>query len=396
MLATFLTLACTASTWVVDASGSGDFTDLQAAVDAAQDGDVLLVQAGTYGAFTMSKALTVLGPAAGPRPLVLGHSHVLGAQRFAFGGLELERLTVEDVPGHGEIDACTIHSPTQWGVGIFDCDRIQVERSTVEADTTYYSLGQGAALYVERSGVTVVASTLIGPDSAAGEAEYTNGGDGLFALDSEVRVVNSDALGGYGGSYQGLFSFCEGGGSAFHADGGSMALQGIGHLAAGNLGGSGCSHGSSIVAGSGAQVVQQGYELPDGLKQLDGGSIVASTWTPSMTLVGKDLPGTTRRLLVSASHSQPVFVIGSLGSSAFEVPGFEGLVGIDLSSIVYLGETLGQKIIAPSTVPFHLPPSFAGIEGTVLHLQAVAPLTPGVYDPSAGALANPVTLLVRF
>lgn len=123
--------------------------------------------------------------------------------------------------------------------------------------------------------------------------------------------------------------------------------------------------------------------------------MVTSYGIPSMRLAGNDLPGTTRRLLVSAGHSQPVILFGSFGSASLTLPGFEGLVGIDASNIVYVGATLGQQLIKPSTVPIELPPSLAGFEGLQLHIQGVAPLTLGVYDPSASALTNPVTLLVR-
>ena len=59
-------------TWIVDASnGPGtDFTDLPPAVAAASDGDVLVVRAGTYGAFATNKGLRVLGASAANRPIV--------------------------------------------------------------------------------------------------------------------------------------------------------------------------------------------------------------------------------------------------------------------------------------------------------------------------------------
>ncbi|MBI1380488.1 MAG: hypothetical protein GC161_05295 [Planctomycetaceae bacterium] len=392
----FSCIATLASTLVVAASGGGDFSELQAAVDAASDGDVLLVEPGTYGPFTTSKALTIVGPAAGPKPLVLGHSEVTGSRQFALGGLELERLTVRNVPGHTTIDACSIHSPTQWGLGVFDCNRVQVERCVIEADTAYHTQGQSAALLVEGSGLHLVDSTLTGPDSAAGEIDYTDGGQGLLAIDSDVRVVSSHAFGGRGGAFASLFSFCEPGGSGFRVQGGSLALQGIGHLSEGDVGGVGCAHGVSIYATNGALVVHQGYVLPDGVTVLNGAQVIESYGTPSMRLAGNDEPGKTRRLLVSAAHSQPVILFGSLGSASLTLPGLEGLVGIDSASIVYVGATLGQKLIKPSTVPFEMPPSLAGLEGVQLHIQGVAPLTYGVYDPSASALTNPVTLLVRF
>ena len=55
------------SVWTVDDSGGADFTDLQAAVDAASSGDVLLVAAGVYGnVAVLGKGLTILGDGAAP------------------------------------------------------------------------------------------------------------------------------------------------------------------------------------------------------------------------------------------------------------------------------------------------------------------------------------------
>src|SRR5437016_2892190 len=49
---------------IVDSSGSGQYTDIQSAVDAAQEGDVVLVRTGTYFTFLVSnKELAVVGDA---------------------------------------------------------------------------------------------------------------------------------------------------------------------------------------------------------------------------------------------------------------------------------------------------------------------------------------------
>jgi hypothetical protein len=63
-----LIIACVLpTTWIVDAnSGPGThFTDLPAAIAAAQSGDTILVRTGTYTAFSVSgKALTIRGAGA--------------------------------------------------------------------------------------------------------------------------------------------------------------------------------------------------------------------------------------------------------------------------------------------------------------------------------------------
>lgn len=50
------------SIWTVCPDGSCDFTDVQAAVDASQSGDTILLHSGTYAPFQIvGKALTIEG-----------------------------------------------------------------------------------------------------------------------------------------------------------------------------------------------------------------------------------------------------------------------------------------------------------------------------------------------
>lgn len=48
-------------TFVVDIGGGGQFTDIPAAIAAAQPGDTLLVRAGTYSAFAVDKGIRIIG-----------------------------------------------------------------------------------------------------------------------------------------------------------------------------------------------------------------------------------------------------------------------------------------------------------------------------------------------
>ena len=48
LISLFLTSTALATTWTVDDDGKADFDNIQAAVDAASDGDEIIVMPGTY------------------------------------------------------------------------------------------------------------------------------------------------------------------------------------------------------------------------------------------------------------------------------------------------------------------------------------------------------------
>ncbi len=385
---------------IVDASGAGDFVDLQDAIDAASAGDVLLIQPGDYAAFTLDKQLSLLGPTVGAKPKIVGTSTIDGAAAFTLAGLDLERLDVRSVAGHGEIDACNVSSPAQRGISIFDCERIQIERTSVAVTGDYYSLsssvGPGAALYCEHSNVTVVACSLTGGNSAEGELEYTDGGEGLYAVASDVLVADTDARGGVGGSFDSIFSFCEVGGSSFANYGGQLVLRGSGSLANGGEGGSFCADGASVLSADGGVALVSGYDTPNGFQMLGGGSVSASADEPFLTLLGSDAVGTARRLRLHAGVDEPVLVFGSTASAALAIAGFEGWIGIDAGQIVFSTLLVGQGVLSPKTLTLNLPQDFVGLQGKTLHFQGVAPFASGTLDPSAILLTNPTALVLRF
>src|SRR5690606_35628687 len=109
---------------VVDAAGgSGGHTTIQAAVDAASDGDVVLVRPGTYGALDIqAKGIAVLadpGPS-GARPRVerVAVWSIAAAQRVTLRGLEIrqtpgffappEALSVAGCSGELVVEDCEV------------------------------------------------------------------------------------------------------------------------------------------------------------------------------------------------------------------------------------------------------------------------------------------------
>jgi hypothetical protein len=83
LLSFFLSPALSAETWIVAKDGSGDFMTIQAAVDAATDGDVILIRAGTYveDVIVLGKGVALVG--SGPDVVVSG---------------DLRAISITDVP----------------------------------------------------------------------------------------------------------------------------------------------------------------------------------------------------------------------------------------------------------------------------------------------------------
>jgi len=180
----------------VAAGGGHDFSDLQSAVDAAADGDTLLVYAGEYASFTIDgKALTVLARP-GNDVRVTGTArveHTAAEQTVLLSGLRLNPvadwthasangLEVVDALGAVRVEGCELRG--QDGI-----DYVTVSRG-------------GDALHLERAAdVAVHISTLEGGEGREnfGGFEWNRGGDGVHALDSTLALHGSTCLGGKGG-----------------------------------------------------------------------------------------------------------------------------------------------------------------------------------------------------
>jgi len=119
ILTTTLPSLADAETWIVDIEGGGDFLGIQAAIDVAEDEDVIEVLSGTYeGSLdTLGKSLVLLGVDGSEGTFLLGTGvdpalrieggeevevqgfHISGANtvanpEFVSGGLHVEEATV--------------------------------------------------------------------------------------------------------------------------------------------------------------------------------------------------------------------------------------------------------------------------------------------------------------
>src|SRR6187402_812579 len=113
---------------VAPVAGPGVFsTDIQPAVDAAANGDLVLVRAGTYFGFTIDgKGVSVVADA-GATVVANGLvtvSHVSASQRVLLQGLTVHgdnsssAIITQDAPGPIWIESCTVTGGTRSGPGL--------------------------------------------------------------------------------------------------------------------------------------------------------------------------------------------------------------------------------------------------------------------------------------
>ncbi|MCK6445281.1 MAG: hypothetical protein L6Q99_02720 [Planctomycetes bacterium] len=175
--------------WVV--GPGGQFVDIQAAVDAAADGDALVVRPGTYSSFFVDdKALAIVGDDGGTA-IVLGEVRV---ENLAAGKLlVLSRMTV-DATVAGQYPLRTRN----------DAGAIRVQSCTFEGfdSNVGYQNGGGAAWNAFDDDVVFSGCTLNGGDGLSTQflPSPTHGGGALFARSSNVALFACVLRGGNGGS----------------------------------------------------------------------------------------------------------------------------------------------------------------------------------------------------
>lgn len=174
-------------TWIVNQNGTGNFTDLAPAIQAASPGDTLLVLGGgTYGSYAVDKPLHILGdPQQRPFIDVLAHPFGVTGQMASFRHLDIHQLTVRHPTTIEDIDCYAL---------LVDATTSILESSFGGSTSTYPAV----AVYggdIVLHGCTVLGNAAwhiqtLGCHHIGGDAFWMSGGNAVI---SDCTIEGSDS-----------------------------------------------------------------------------------------------------------------------------------------------------------------------------------------------------------
>lgn len=295
---------------VVDASGGGDHLTIQAAIDAAQEADILLVRPGVYPSFSLSaKSLSIV--ASGPGVRVNGYASIVGidlARSVHVSGLEIQ-APYSAPPAFGIFDST-------GDVRLQDCILSSV-------GPNYEEDGPVSVLRLrDARRVVLVDCVAVGADGALGEGIGYPGQSGLILERSKAAVHGCEFRGGRGGNATPIFGYCDGGngGSAVLVLGTSELYASGGSFIRGPAG-----LGCSVDGAPGLSILVDGSSHADLLGvALTGGTAGSPTVLPGaarrLQAPTSGVEGTLATLLLSGQSGDRVYLL------AAERPGFRLLL----------------------------------------------------------------------
>lgn len=194
---TTIPLPVLGTTWVVDdQAGPGvDFTTLQAAFDAAQANDVILVQPGTYSNAVLSKGVRVIGQGG---PVVGGYLHV---QDLPAGGLAV----LSGLRAPQFTFALQLRALNCAGTVVIEDMTLSGVTVTGSADVRLRGVGPAitrAGLDVTQARVEAVEClfhAFDGPDQWCGNVDPTGRAGAMLLGGAVLHAARSTFLGGDGG-----------------------------------------------------------------------------------------------------------------------------------------------------------------------------------------------------
>lgn len=403
LLALFAVVASSPSSFagtheVDDDGGHGVFTSLQAAIDAAAPGDVVLVHPGTYGGFDLAKPLSILGvedPDLFEQTRVNGHVTVSGIPAGATATLSslIVAGMVSLTDNAGPIVLDRLWSGT---LRFARCDDVRAHR--------LWTLF-GGSHRISDSIVEIVESELLG--EGGDDCSCCNGGDGhagaIVDGSSLVHLARTTVAGGAGGDV-GCSAFAGGDGGAglviqpgavvyVSGAGATVIRGGDGGLAddcsVDGAAGTGAWVAGGVLVHSEAQFLHGlscKFEPPGLIVDSSGHASISLPSLPTMGFTGSAPAGSSTQFDLRGPAGAPALI--AFGTGAVQIP--FGAAPLGLLTSADAAVVVGQLDPASgvSTVPVDVPGAVpAGLafpaQGAVFYPDGVLRLT------------NSVTLLVR-
>lgn len=391
LVGTLTVAALAANTWTVDDDGPANFPSISAAVNAASDGDIILVAPGAYHGFATDKALSILGDPSGTMPAIIGSVLILGAARFTLAGIAMTGLVAQDIPGRFVLDESVV-----TGAGLPPAARLTNCAQALVSRVTITGPASGLGFMVEGTSATIVDSTIRGGNGPDFVHPPANGGIGMnVRAGSIVVLAGSSVFGGHAGfndsSIQG-FS-----GSALRVESGAKAIaRGLAtHLIAPGSASPFGTPGSAIEAPGTAKVIWSGVAVIGAIVEGSPGNVVHPTVAePWQRIVGSDVPGGSRTIEVFGPTGADTILFAALQPGTIVHPALElPLWFAPASTLAVLSfDTLG--VATPVQIPVAIPasPSFVGIE---FEVQPVFPTLGSTLAPGKAIVGNAASIVLR-
>lgn len=395
-MTSLLSLALLGATLTVDDDAPANHATIGAAIAAAQSGDLILVEPGTYPPFALTKRLTILGRAGGATPQVTGLTAITMTGGFTVAGLAFQDLTIVGVAGPAILDDCSVGvaAPSQVDPGLLveNCAQLVLSRlHVVPRDECGCP-----ALTLRGSNVALSDATLVGGKGASLFSSGGAGGPGLRVdAGSFVTVSGCPRI---EGGYEGWFT------SSFGTDGPSgpgLAVKDSVVVVRGGPGDVllhgdadalfGQTFGSAIVATDSTVAVSGVSFDPNDVALFGSATLLTPPAEPYVEAIGVD--PSARVLRVEGPAGATGWIIASLAPGQVPLPGFDSPLWLDVTTapVVLPIPTLGTG--APVDIPVVVP---AGLAGVTLRFHAAFPTVPSAIAPGASVLTNAAALVVRF
>ena len=391
---------------------------IQAAIDAASPGDVLLVPPSTYHPFVLDRRLALIGVGSIEVLYVESGSRLTSLDGGTLANLRLNDLRVTDVAGSVELIDCRFepnpdselplsYPHEKQALAVERCGAVLLQRCSVESTVSAKSLNTKAALFAEDSSLAATGCLFRGADAVLGplSAGYEDGSHAVFVRGGEATFEACRMEGGRSGAtLLASGEWIEGlAGDGMSITGGAtVRVRNGGHLIAGNTGlgltsfAVRASLESTVLVADAELSILGAYFAPlPVISQKTGAVVELSTGAPWAEIELSVGSAAEQLLAIHAPASAPVLVALGAPAPPLAVAGIGGHVWLDPTAVLAVLGLVGQGLDQPLEVAFSSDltaehPSF----GTPLVLQAFYPT---VLDPVAkGKASLTAPLLVLF